>query len=232
MDLFEVLASYFFAAIDWVNGAAFTVFDAPVSRIEVFGFVTGAACVWAVARQKIWNWPVGILNNIAFVILFFTAGLYGETLLQVIFAVIAVYGWIKWSRGVSGKAGANDLPIRDATKVEVIAGAAITVVATALIAFALHAGTDSQVPIPDAFVLAASLVATYAQAKKIFQHWYVWIVIDVVSIPLYFSRGLVLTGILYIGFLGLCIYGLIDWNKERKAQTTPIEQQVTAEVKA
>src|SRR6185312_10528111 len=158
------------AVIDWLNATAFTLLDTPVSWVEVIGFVTGAACVWGVARQKIWNWGVGILNNIAFVILFLGAGLYGETLLQVIFAAIAVYGWIKWSRGASGKAGANDLPIRNATRTEAIGGVAAVVLATAAIAWLLHAGTDSVVPVPDAFVLAASLVATYAQAKKIFQH--------------------------------------------------------------
>lgn len=201
--------------IDWLNTTAFTLLNNPVSRVEVMGFVTGAACVWAVARQKIWNWPVGILNNIAFIILFLGAGLYGETVLQVIFAVIAVYGWIKWSRGASGTKGSNDLPIRNMTRTEAMGGVAAVVLATAGIAYLLHAGTDSQVPIPDAFVLAASLVATYAQAKKIFQHWYLWIIIDLVSIPLYFSRGLALTAILYIGFLGLCIYGLVGWNRLR-----------------
>lgn len=201
--------------IDWLNTTAFTLIGNPVSWVEVIGFATGAACVWGVARQKIWNWPVGILNNIAFVILFLGAGLYGETLLQVIFAGIAIYGWIKWSRGAAGTAGSNDLPIRNATRVEAGSGVAAVVLATGAIAFLLHAGTDSQVPIPDAFVLAASLVATYAQAKKIFQHWYVWIVIDLVSIPLYFTRGLALTAVLYIGFLGLCLYGLVGWNRLR-----------------
>ncbi len=204
------------AIIDWLNATAFTLLDNPVSWVEVIGFATGAACVWGVARQKIWNWGVGILNNIAFVILFLGAGLYGETLLQVIFAAIAVYGWIKWSRGASGTAGANDLPIRSATRTEALTGATAVVLATAAIAWLLHAGTDSVVPVPDAFVLAASLVATYAQAKKIFQHWYVWIVIDLVSVPLYFSRGLALTAILYIGFLALCLYGLVGWNRLRK----------------
>lgn len=209
------------ALLGWLNATAFTLVNNPVTWVEVIGFATGAACVWGVARQKIWNWPVGILNNIAFVILFLGAGLYGETVLQLIFAVIAVYGWIKWSRGASGAAGSNDLPIRDASRTEAIGGVAAVVLGTAAIAYLLHAGTDSVVPIPDAFVLAASLVATYAQAKKIFAHWYLWIVIDLVSIPLYFSRGLALTAILYIGFLGLCIYGLVGWRRLRTASTTP-----------
>ncbi len=212
--------------IGWLNDTAFTLINNPVSWVEAIGFLTGAACVWGVARQKIWNWPLGILNNLAFIILFLGAGLYGETLLQICFAAIAVYGWIKWSRGASGNAGSNDLPIRNATPAEVGAGMTAVVLATAAIAYLLHAGTDSQVPVPDAFVLAASLAATYAQAKKIFQHWYVWIVIDLVSIPLYFSRGLALTAILYIGFLALCVYGLVGWKHLRDATTEPVLERV------
>ncbi|WP_285244254.1 nicotinamide riboside transporter PnuC [Pseudarthrobacter sp. fls2-241-R2A-127] len=206
--------------LDWMNSPAIpNLLGAPVSWIEVIGFVTGGACVYGVARQKLWNWPIGILNNIAFIILFLGAGLYGETILQVIFAAVAIYGWINWIRGNADTAAKDDLPIRDAGGKEALLGIAATLVGTAAIAMVLTHGTNSQVPWPDAFVLTASLLATYGQAKKIFQHWYVWILIDVVSIPLYFSRGLALTGILYIGFLALCIYGLIDWKRTRTTET-------------
>jgi nicotinamide mononucleotide transporter len=209
--------------IEWLNATAFTLINNPVSWVEGIGFVTGAACVWGVARQKVWNWGIGILNNLAFIILFLGAGLYGETLLQAIFAAIAIYGWVTWSRGISGEAGSNDLPIRDATRAEIGVGVAAVVLGTAVVAWLLHLGTDSVVPVPDAFVLAASLVATYAQAKKIFAHWYVWIVIDLVSIPLYFNRGLALTAILYIGFLALCLYGLVSWNRLRTSAASTLE---------
>ncbi|NUT72289.1 nicotinamide riboside transporter PnuC [Pseudarthrobacter sp. C4D7] len=206
--------------LDWINSPAIpNLLGAPVSWIEVIGFVTGAACVYGVARQKLWNWPVGILNNIAFIMLFLGAGLYGETALQVIFAAVSVYGWINWVRGSADTATKDDLPIRDAGGKEALLGIAATVAGTAAVALALTHGTNSQVPWPDAFVLTASLLATYGQARKIFQHWYVWILIDLVSIPLYFSRGLALTGILYIGFLALCIYGLVDWKRTRTTET-------------
>ncbi|WP_043444959.1 nicotinamide riboside transporter PnuC [Arthrobacter sp. L77] len=203
------------AVLDWMNSPAATLLGAPVSWIEVIGFLTGAACVYGVARQRAWNWPVGIVNNIAFMILFFGAGLYGETVLQAVFAAVAVYGWYNWVRGARDTDATGDLPIRDAARTEVLAGLGIVGAATVGIAMILTHGTDSQVPWPDAFVLAASLLATYGQAKKIFQHWYVWIAIDLVSIPLYFSRGLNLTGILYIGFTALCVYGLMDWKRTR-----------------
>ncbi|MEG9247815.1 nicotinamide riboside transporter PnuC [Arthrobacter sp. Soc17.1.1.1] len=209
------------AVLEWMNSPAAQLLGAPVSWIEVIGFVTGAACVYGVARQRAWNWPVGIVNNIAFMILFLGAGLYGETVLQAVFAAVAVYGWYNWIRGARDTEVTGDLPIRDATRHEILAGLGAVVLATVGIAMILTHGTDSQVPWPDAFVLAASLLATYGQARKVFQHWYVWIGIDLVSIPLYFSRGLNLTAILYIGFTALCVYGLIDWKRTRTARTTP-----------
>ena len=205
------------AVLDWMNSPAATLLGAPVSWIEVIGFVTGAACVYGVARQKSWNWPVGIINNAAFMVLFFGAGLYGETLLQGVFAAVSVYGWYNWVRGARNTTGKGDLPIRDGSGTELASGLGAVALATVGIALILTHGTDSQVPWPDAFVLAASLLATYWQARKVFQHWYVWIVIDLVSIPLYFSRGLNLTAILYIGFLALCLYGLAGWTRTRKA---------------
>ncbi|MCM0616660.1 nicotinamide riboside transporter PnuC [Arthrobacter sp. TS-15] len=217
------------ALLDWMNSAAIpNLFGTPVSWIEIIGFVTGAACVYGVAKQKLWNWPIGILNNIAFIILFLGAGLYGETVLQVIFAAVAVYGWYNWIRGTAGTGSRNDLPIRDASRNELFLGLGATAAGTAAVAMVLTHGTDSQVPWPDAFVLTASLVATYGQAKKIFQHWYVWIFIDVVSIPLYFSRGLTLTAILYLGFLALCVYGLIDWKRTRSAATPATPEAIKA----
>jgi nicotinamide mononucleotide transporter len=135
-----------------------------------------------------------------------------------VFAAVAVYGWHNWIRGSAATAGKNDLSIRDASRKEMLFGLAAAALGTAGLAMILTHGIDSQVPWPDAFVLTASLVATYGQAKKIFQHWYVWILIDNVSIPLYFSCGLTLTAILYVGFLTLCIYGLIDWKRTRQAE--------------
>lgn len=210
--------------ITWMTSAPFELFGAPVSWIEIIGFVTGAACVYGVAKQYLWNWPIGILNNVAFTILFLGSGLYADSFLQIVFAIVAAYGWWNWSRGSKSTELRNDLPIRDTSTAEAINGIAAVILGTVLIGALLSVATNSSVPIPDAFILAASLVATYGQAKKIFQHWYVWIVVDLVSIPLYFSKGLTLTAVLYIGFLALCIYGLFDWKKTRKveeAQETP-----------
>ncbi|WP_243077138.1 nicotinamide riboside transporter PnuC [Microbacterium sp. SS28] len=206
-----------------------TIAGQRISWIEAFGFVTGALCVWAVARQYSWNWPVGLLNNLAFLALFLGYGLYADAVLQVAFFGLGVYGWIAWSR--QGRAlGSSVVPIRRATTIEAVAGVAIAGVATCVIAFALNALTDSIVPWPDAFILAFSLLATWGQARKMLEQWWVWIAVDVVSIPLYAYKGLWLTALLYTGFLALCIYGLRSWTRQLRDPQRSVDQDEPIEV--
>ena len=83
----------------WLNAPLLDVAGAKLSAAEVLGFGTGAWCVWLVARQNIWNWPVGIANNGFFLVLFVASGLYADAGLQVIYVVLAFYGWWAWQGG-------------------------------------------------------------------------------------------------------------------------------------
>lgn len=98
-------------------------------------------------------------------------------------------------------------------------GIAIASAVTVGAALALQSWTDSVVPWPDAFILAFSLLATWGQARKLLEQWWVWIAVDIVSIPLYAVKGLWLTAILYAGFLTLCVYGLRGWTRELRASS-------------
>ncbi|MCJ0874910.1 nicotinamide riboside transporter PnuC [Streptomyces sp. AP-93] len=69
------------------------------SWTEILGFVTGAVCVWLVARQHIANWPIGIANNVFFIVLFAQGGLYADAGLQIVFIALAAYGWWSWTHG-------------------------------------------------------------------------------------------------------------------------------------
>lgn len=204
-----------------------TIAGQPISWIEAFGFVTGALCVWAVARQYSWNWPIGLVNNVAFLLLFLGFGLYADATLQVAFFVLGVYGWIAWTR--RGRAlGTSVVPIRRVRRAEAIVGFAVAAAVTVLVASALIGFTDSVVPWPDAFILAFSLLATWGQARKILEQWWVWIAVDVVSIPLYAYKGLWLTAVLYTGFLALCVYGLRRWVREERGQRRAVDAAVDA----
>ncbi|MEU9099013.1 nicotinamide riboside transporter PnuC [Streptomyces sp. NPDC048361] len=183
-----------------------------LSWTEILGFASGALCVWLVARQHIANWPVGLANNVFFIVLFLQAGLYADAGLQVVFIALAVYGWWTWAHG--GGPGPGTLPVRRTTRTEWLWLLAAGAVGTVALTFLLGAATDSTVPFWDALTTALSLAATYGQCKKLVESWWLWIAADVVYIPLYASKGLYLTSLLYVGFLALCLIGLRGWRRE------------------
>ncbi|MDT0377407.1 nicotinamide riboside transporter PnuC [Streptomyces sp. DSM 42041] len=197
----------------------FTLLDTPVSWVEVLGFGSGALCVWLVARQHIANWPIGIANNLFFILLFAGAGLYADAGLQVVYIALALYGWWAWLRG-GPEAAAGRLPVSrtDARTWWVLAPATLAV--TALLTLWLARSTDSTVPFWDALTTALSLAATYGQCRKKLESWYLWIAADVVYVPLYAYKGLHLTALLYVGFMILCVVGLRSWRAEWTAART------------
>ena len=176
--------------------------------------MSGALCVWLVARQNIWSWPIGLLNNALFFVLFLAAKLYADAALQIVFAVLGVYGWYRWLRpGLL-----TGLPVRRTTRAEWAWLGAFGVLGIALVSYWLASSTDSPVPFWDACILVLSLLATYGQANKLVESWWLWIMVDVISIPVYASRSLYLTSVLYAGFLLLCIAGLRNWSRDLRVQ--------------
>jgi nicotinamide mononucleotide transporter len=181
-----------------------------LSWIEVFGFITGVVNVWLLARQNIWNWPVGIANNLAYTILFATSGLYGDAGLQIVYIIFSVYGWILWLHPNK----AAELPVTRITARAWITLALTVAVAAVLLKWFLARYTDSTVPAWDGLTTALSLAATYGQARKLLESWWIWILVDLIYMPLYVYKGLRLTAGLYFIFMLLCIVGLRAWRRE------------------
>lgn len=200
--------------IDFLNSTAFTAFGAPTSWAEVLGFVTGAWCVWLVGRQSVWNWPIGIANNLVWILLFATAGLFADSALQVVYIALAVWGWRNW---VQGRAG-ETLPVTGTTGTEWMWLAAAGIAGTGALTLLLDTATSSTVPFWDAVTTVLSLLATWGQATKRWESWLLWIAADLIYIPLYLHKGLTLTALLYAGFLLLCIRGLLAWRRSRATE--------------
>ncbi|MFJ8078691.1 nicotinamide riboside transporter PnuC [Streptomyces sp. NPDC096176] len=194
----------------------FTVLETPVSWTEFLGFGSGALCVWLVARQHMANWPIGIANNVFFILLFTQAGLYADAGLQVVFITLAVYGWWAWTHG--GGPGSAVLPVRRTTRTEWTWLLAAGVVGTLALTVLLDRATDSTVAFWDALTTALSLMATYGQCRKRVESWWLWIAADVVYIPLYAYKELYLTSLLYVGFMTLCVLGLRNWSRDVSAR--------------
>ncbi|MFD1811810.1 nicotinamide riboside transporter PnuC [Rhodococcus gannanensis] len=201
--------------LTFLNSTAFTAFGAPTTWAEVIGFVTGAWCVYLVGRQSLWNWPIGIANNLVWILLFATAGLYADSGLQVVYIALALWGWSNWTRGRDGGA----LHVTGTSGGQWAMLAAVGIAGTAALTILLDTATSSTVPFWDAVTTVLSLLATWGQAKKKWESWLLWIAADLIYIPLYFHKGLTLTALLYIGFLLLCIRGLVAWRRSRVAAT-------------
>lgn len=199
------------AVVDWLNSPAVHAFGAPTSWAEVLGFATGALCVWLVAQQHILNWPMGIANNLLWILLFATAGLYADSALQVVYIGLGLWGWWQW---LYGGADRTARAVTGTTAREWAGLLAAGVLGTLGLTWFLDTQTPSTVPFLDAVTTAISLMAVYGQAKKRWESWLLWMTADVIYVPLYHHKGLDLTAILYVGFFLLCVKGLLAWRRD------------------
>ena len=181
----------------------------PVPLTEALGFVTGAACVYLVVQQSLWNFPLGIANNLFFLVLFWQARLYSDAGLQVVYLVLGVHGWYQWLHGGEHRTA---LTITRASRQVLLVLAALIPLATWGLVLILRQ-VNGSAPLPDAFTTVLSLAAQYLLNRKMLENWFVWIVADVIYIYLYITRGLHLTAVLYGVFLCLCIAGLVRWRR-------------------
>lgn len=187
----------------------FTVFGAGVTLVEVIGFVTGAWCVWLVGRQNPWNWPIGLIQVAAYLVLFWQAGLYADSSLQLVYVVLGLWGWWNWLRH---RPMGSALHVRGANRMEWVLLPVIGLIGAGVMWWVLTNFTGSTVPAADAMTTALSLLATYGQGRKILQSWWLWIAADLIYIPLYAVKGLWLTALLYLIFLAMCVVGLRRWQ--------------------
>jgi nicotinamide mononucleotide transporter len=186
--------------------------------IEVFGAVTGVVYVFLEIRQKIWLWPVGIITSAIYIWIFFTSKFYADMSLQGYYLLISIIGWYWWAKGTEQRAqgAGHELFV---TRLKRKTGLILVVIFVFLyfvMWMVLSKLTDSPVPEWDSFITSLSIVATWMLARKIFEHWYLWIIVNFVSAALFISRGLYPTVILYIVYCIMSFAGLKAWKKTIK----------------
>ena len=181
-----------------------------MTATEVLGFVTGAVSVWLAVRENVWNWPVGIINSATFLVLFWSASLYANASLQIIYVALAVFGWWNWLRG--GRAQ-GQLKVQRTPRSQMFMLAVLTAVGAIVLTEILDRSTDSTVSVWDGLTVALSLTATYMLSRKLLENWLVWIVADLIYVPLYASQQLYLTSMVYFLFLVMCIVGFRRWQR-------------------
>ena len=185
----------------------------PIDLTEAFGFATGAICVWLVTKGNIWNWPVGLANNIFFAILFWHARLFADFGLQGVYLALGIYGWWNWLHGGVRR---STLSVSRTSRNEWITLTIVLIVGIWALREILIA-VNGAAPFWDAATTMLCLCAQYLLCRKRFENWFFWIAADIIYVPLYLSRGLPLISILYAGFLLLCLVGLKRWKRELQA---------------
>ncbi|MFD1937816.1 MULTISPECIES: nicotinamide riboside transporter PnuC [Nonomuraea] len=203
----------------------FTVFGTPVYWTDLIGNIAALATVVLAMRRSMWTWPVQLTGAVLLFIASVNAHITGNALKQVLFGALAVYGWYKWTKGRRDDGG---LEVRPATVVErstligtMLAG---TVVVALLFTWLNSMGLNiSWAPWPDAYIFVGSAVATFAQGRALIDFWWIWVLVDLVGVPLAFTSGLVVSGAVYAIFLVLVLLGFRSWLKQyRSAKTAAV----------
>lgn len=185
------------------------------NSIEISAAVLGITGVYLTTRQNIWCWPVGLANVILSIFVFLFSRLYADVVLQIFYLIMTIYGWYFWVFGGKNK---NQLPIRNMKITELIIITVIGTVSSVFSGFIFWKYTNASYPVWDSFLMVWGILATYAMAKKILQHWILWIIIDINCTALYFLKDLYAFSILYLVFTFLAVYGYIKWKTEWKNQ--------------
>lgn len=185
-----------------------------MQAIEWTAALAGLICVWLTIRQNVWCWPIGLVQVVLFVFVFYQARLYSDVVLHVIYIFLQFYGWYYWLYGGRER---DELPVTRSSLPQAVAWCATVVGGTGLWGLAMATWTDAASPFVDAFIAVASLVAQWLLARKKLESWYFWIVVDVVGIGLFYQRELYPTAGLYAVFLGLATYGCLQWRKSMRS---------------
>jgi nicotinamide mononucleotide transporter len=186
------------------------------SWLEAVAVITGLLSVWFAKKENILVYPTGIVSVLIYVYLCLSVKLYADMGINAFYFVMSIYGWVKWSRKTGNK---PSRPITWATRDEWIYSAVGLIVFFIILAFILKNYTDSNVPIWDALTTAIFIIGMWLMALKKIENWLFWIAGDLISVPLYVSKGLILTSFQFMVFLILAILGYLEWSSKFKVQS-------------
>jgi nicotinamide mononucleotide transporter len=182
--------------------------------IEVCGTLTGLIYLWFSVKQNILTWPTGLLTSVLYIWIFFSAKFYAGMGLQFYYVFISIYGWWCWIKGGLSVNGDKVLHV-SRTSLKLWFRIFITeMILFVVIAYILINFTDSPIPYWDAFTTSLSIIATWMLARKKFEHWLLWMIIDTISIGLYIYRELYPTTILFVAYNVMAVIGYLEWRKD------------------
>ena len=180
--------------------------------LEITGVLFGLLSVWYAKKNNIWVYPTGMISTSIFVYLLFKWALLGDMIINAYYFIMSAYGWYYWSKR---EEQVIVHPITSTTKKE-FKTALLLFVASLLFIFWVYQVFDkwkNWTAYVDTLTTAIFFVGMGLMARRKIEHWLFWILGDIISIPLYFFKGLTLTSLQYVIFTLIAMYGYRSWKK-------------------
>jgi nicotinamide mononucleotide transporter len=202
-----------------MSASAFQAFGAPVTWLELVAFVLSIWMVVCNIRVNATGWPLAIVSSLLYFMVFWQSRLYGDASLQLVFVVVAAWGWRQWLRAPDGPEA--PLEVRAMSGGQRLSVLVALTVMWPLIGLFLARYTDTDVPWFDAFPTSASLVGQWLLGRKYVENWPMWVAVNAVSVGLFAYKGLWLTALLYAIFLAMSFMGWRAWQRLSVTSSLP-----------
>jgi len=189
--------------------------------LEMIGVFFGFLSVWYSKQENILVFPTGIISTGIFVYILLVFGLLGDMLINAYYFSMSVFGWYVWTRKVDDT---HFIPITRTTLKEK-KWSVILFVSTILFVCLIYWFFDkfnTWTAYVDTCTTAIFFVGMWLMAKKKLENWIYWIIGDIISVPLYWYKGLIFTSLQFFLFTIIAIYGYLAWKKSinNKHQTS------------
>lgn len=216
------------SALSWLNSEAFTVLDQKIIWSDMIGNTIGLIALALGWRRSIWTWPAQLLSGVVLVAANVSVQQAGGVGKQMIVVAVAVWGWQQWTRGRQ-QAQDGSIAVRFATWRErgYLAGGALLGTLAVGALFTVFPKL-SWSPWADAYIFVGTLVAMIAQARGMVEFWFAWLLVDLVGVPLNFAGGLAFSGLIYIVYGALVLWGMRDWWQRSRASVKPAMEGAAA----
>jgi nicotinamide mononucleotide transporter len=176
--------------------------------LEIAANVLVAAAIFLAGRNSIHTWWTGIVGCTLFGWVFYESRLYADVTLQVFFILTGIVGWWKWLHGQNGE----QLAVRFSRPAALAAWTAAAGLAAIAYGAILHRFTDAYAPFLDSIVLTFSVLGQFLMMERRVENWWAWLLVNTIAVPLYASRGLRVTALLYAAFWVNAVVSLIRWR--------------------
>ena len=192
-----------------------TIIDAALSMSpwEAAAVILAIAYLLLAVRENILCWLFAFISTAIYTVLFWDVSLLMDSALNVYYMAMAIYGWYQWSHGgTNGDKQAHALAVRSMSGQQHFLVITTIAILSLVSGYLLAEHSTAAWPYVDSFTTWASVITTYLVTRKYVQNWLYWIVIDMVSVPLYIDRGLNLTALLFIVYTVVAVIGYFSWR--------------------